>query len=146
MDLRYLTPDFAVAPQIALEDVAEAARLGFRTLINNRPDEEVDADLSDAAMQAAAATAGLAYVHLPYHPGALTPDLIAGFEAALARADMPVLAWCRSGTRSSHLWALSQSGQRPLEEILEAARTAGYDLSALVPMLRAKGANAASGN
>ncbi len=140
MDLRTLTPDFAVAPQIALDDIAEAARLGFRTLINNRPDEEVESGLN-AALQAAAAAAGLSYVHLPYYPGELTPDLIAGFEAALAAADAPVLAWCRSGTRSSHLWALSQAGRRPLEEIVQTAQNAGYDLSALVPMLRAKAAD-----
>ena len=140
MDLRILTPDFAVAPQIAREEIAEAARLGFRTLINNRPDDEVEAGLSDAAMQAAAKEAGLAYVYLPYHPGALSPELIAGFEAALSAAEAPVLAWCRSGTRSSHLWALSQAGRLPLEEIVQTAKTVGYDLSALVPMLRAKAA------
>lgn len=137
MDLRTLTPDFAVAPQIALDDIAEAARLGFRTLINNRPEEEVEAGLN-ATLQAAAAAAGLSYVHLPYYPGELTPDLIAGFEQALAAAEAPVLAWCRSGTRSSHLWALSQAGQRPLVEIFQIAQNAGYDLSGLVPMLRAK--------
>lgn len=137
MDLRTLTPDFAVAPQIALDDIAEAARLGFRTLINNRPEEEVEAGLN-ATLQAAAAAAGLSYVHLPYYPGELTHDLIAGFEKALAAAEAPVLAWCRSGTRSSHLWALSQAGQRPLGEIFQIAQNAGYDLSGLVPMLRAK--------
>jgi len=140
LDLRYLTPDFAVSPQIRLEDVAVAARLGFRTLINNRPDGEVADDLSDAAMQAAAEFAGLDYVHLPYLPGQLTADLVAAFDDALAQSKAPVLAWCRSGTRSSHLWAMNQAGKRPLEEILETAANAGYDLSGLVPLLRAKAA------
>jgi sulfide:quinone oxidoreductase len=142
MDLRPLTPDFAVAPQIALEDVAEAARLGFRTLINNRPDDEIGADLADAAMRAAAEAAGLAYVHLPYWPGQLTADLLSAFDAAMEQAQGPVLAWCRSGTRSSHLWAMNQAGHLPLEEILDRGAKAGYDLSALAPMLRAKAANA----
>lgn len=143
MDLRYLTPDFAVAPQITLDDIAEAARLGFRSLINNRPDEEVAPELANAVLQEAAAALGLSYIHLPYYPGVLTPDLVTGFETALAAAEAPVLAWCRSGTRSSHLWALSQAGRLPLEEIVQTAKTAGYDLSALVPMLRAKAAKGA---
>lgn len=141
MDLRYLTPDFAVAPQIALDEVAEAAKRGFRTLINNRPDEEVDASLSHEAMRAAAAAAGLAYVHLPYYPGELTPNLIEEFETALASAQTPVLAWCRSGTRSSHLWGMSQAGILPLDEIVQNAKNAGYDLAALVPLMRAKAAS-----
>lgn len=144
MDLRYLTPDFAVAPQISLEDISEAAQRGFRTLINNRPDEEVEAGLSSVAMQEAAAAAGLDYVHLPYHPGAFTAELIAAFEAALAKAERPVLAWCRSGTRSSHLWAMSQVPETPIDAILDAAGKAGYDLSALVPLMRAKAAHTTS--
>jgi len=144
MDLRYLTPDFAVAPQIALDEVAEAAKRGFRTLINNRPDEEVDAAMSHEAMQAAATAVGIAYVHLPYYPGELTSDLIEDFETALASAQTPVLAWCRSGTRSSHLWALSQAGVLSVDEIVQNAKNAGYDLSALVPMIRATAANTAS--
>jgi sulfide:quinone oxidoreductase len=138
MDLRYLTPDFAVSPQIGLEDVAEAARRGFRTLVNNRPDGEIGAELGSAAMQAAAEAAGLAYVFLPYVPGEMTPDLVADFEAALANAETPVLAYCRSGTRSSHLWAMMQAGILTPEAIVAAAATAGYDLSGLVPLLRAK--------
>ncbi|SOB98148.1 uncharacterized protein (TIGR01244 family) [Rhodobacter sp. JA431] len=143
MDLRYLAPDFAVAPQIELEDVAKAAELGFRTLINNRPDDEVPVALQHEAFQAAAEAAGLRYVFLPYEPGLLTQDLVDGFESALEGAEMPVLAWCRSGTRSSHLWALSQAGLRPTEEILQAAAQAGYDHSALLPLLRGKAASRA---
>ncbi len=138
MDLRQLTPDFAVAPQITLDDVAKAAELGFRTLINNRPNPEVPAELDAAAFAAAARSAGLAYHFLPYVPGELTPALVAAFEAVMAEAKGPVLAWCRSGTRSSHLWAMWQAGQRPLSEIVAAAAAAGYDHSALIPLLRAK--------
>ncbi|MBZ4022483.1 TIGR01244 family protein [Rhodobacter sp. TJ_12] len=144
LDLRYLAPDFAVAPQIALEDLDEAARLGFRTVINNRPEDEVPESLRDAAFAAAAEAAGLRYLFLPYEPGLLTSALAEAFEAAVAVAPHPVLAWCRSGTRSSHLWALAQAGQRPVEEILSAAAQAGYDHSGLVPLLRAKAMAAAS--
>lgn len=137
MDLRQITPDFAVAPQITPEDVAQAAALGYRTLINNRPDTEVDDQIDSAAMAAAAAAAGMAYHHLPYFPGALTPELVAGFEAVMAEAEGPVLAYCRSGTRSSHLWAMWQAGQKqPISAIVGAAAAAGYDHTGLVPLLQ----------
>ncbi|RBP89763.1 uncharacterized protein (TIGR01244 family) [Rhodobacter sp. 140A] len=136
MDVRQITPEFAVAPQITLEDVAEAARMGFRTLIDNRPDEEAGDELDSAAMAAAAAEHGLAFHYLPYYPGAMTPELVAEFEAAMAAIETPVLAWCRSGTRSSHLWAMSQAGTRPVDEIVTLAAEAGYDHTGLVPLLR----------
>lgn len=136
MDLRHLAPDFAVTPQIDPADLAEAAKLGFRVVIDNRPDEEVGPDLQGAAIEAAAKAAGMSYHYLPYYPGALTRDLIAAFEAQMETIEGPVLAYCRSGTRSSHLWALWQAGKRPIEEIVEAAAKAGYDHSGLVPLLQ----------
>lgn len=135
MELRQITPEFAVAPQITPEDVAELARMGYRTLINNRPDEEIEAQLDSRAMAEAAAASGIAYIHLPYYPGALTPDLVAAFEATMAQIEGPVLAYCRSGTRSSHLWAMSEAGSRPIDEIVSLAAKAGYDHSGLVPLL-----------
>lgn len=141
MDLRHLAPDFAVAPQIDPADLAEAAKLGFRVLIDNRPDEEVEAPLQGAAMAAAAAAAGMSYHYLPYYPGALTQDLVEAFEALMDQIEGPVLAYCRSGTRSSHLWALWQAGKRPVDEIVAAAAEAGYDHSGLVPLLQMRAAN-----
>ena len=135
MDLRQITPDFAVAPQITPEEVAAIAALGYRTLINNRPDDEIEDALDSDAMAVAAAEAGLAYHHLPYFPGQMTPDLVAAFEAVMATVEGPVLAYCRSGTRSSHLWAMEQAGKRPVTQILSAAAEAGYDHSGLVPLL-----------
>lgn len=135
MDLRQITPDFAVAPQITPDEVPAIAALGFRTLINNRPDDEITEALDSAAMAMAAAEAGLAYHHLPYFPGQMTPDLVAAFEAVMVTAEGPVLAYCRSGTRSSHLWAMEQAGKRPVAQILSAAAEAGYDHSGLVPLL-----------
>ena len=136
MDLRHLAPDFAVTPQIDPADLAEAAKLGFRVVIDNRPDEEVEPDLQGAAIAAAAEAAGMAYYYLPYYPGALTQDLVTAFEDRMETIEGPVLAYCRSGTRSSHLWALWQAGKkRPIEEIVGAAAQAGYDHSGLVPLL-----------
>ncbi|MEZ5685550.1 MAG: TIGR01244 family sulfur transferase [Paracoccaceae bacterium] len=135
MDLRQLTPAIAVAPQITPEDVAEAARMGFRTLIDNRPDEEITPDLQSGSMRAAAEAAGMAFYHLPYYPGEMTPELVAEFERVMTEVETPVLAYCRSGTRSSHLWAMSQAGQMPIEEIISRAAKWGYDHSALEPLL-----------
>lgn len=140
MDLRQLAPGFAVAPQIDPSDLPALAALGYRTIINNRPDHEVEADLASAAMQAAARAAGLAYHRLPYIPGQMTDELVAAFAATLAVAEGAVLAYCRSGTRSSHLWAMAEAPRLPLSEILGAAAAAGYDLSGLVPLLQARGA------
>ncbi|MBW6506835.1 MAG: TIGR01244 family phosphatase [Rhodobacteraceae bacterium] len=140
MDLRPLAPGFAVAPQIDPSDLAALAAMGYRTIINNRPDQEVGSDQGAAAMEAAAKAAGLAYHRLPYIPGQMTAELAEAFAATLAKAEAPVLAYCRSGTRSSHLWAMAVAPQLPLADILGAAAAAGYDLTGLVPLLHARGA------
>lgn len=139
MDLRQLTSNLAVAPQISVEDVPLLAQSGFRTLINNRPDDEIGA-VDHETMAQAAADAGMAYHYLPFHPGHITPDLIQGFAAALD-GDKPALAYCRSGNRSTVLWALSQAGKQSEGELLATAAKAGYDLSGIVPMLRSLAGN-----
>ena len=134
MDLRQLTPNLAVAPQIALEDVPLLAASGFKTLINNRPDDEAGA-VDHQLMAQAAADAGMDYHYLPFTPGQITPDLIQGFAEALD-GQKPALAYCRSGNRSTVLWALSQSGKQSEGELLSTAADAGYDLSGIVPLMR----------
>lgn len=137
MDLRPLTDTLTVAPQIERAELAELAARGFRSVIDNRPDGEIDAALSSAAMAEAAAAAGLEFVYLPYEPGQLTPDLVRDFRAALDRLPGPVLAYCRSGTRCANLWALASAGRLPADEIVARGAAAGYDLSAHLPVLRA---------
>ena len=136
MDARKLSDSFSVAPQIEPEDVTTLAELGFRTLIINRPDEEVDAAHSSEAIGKLAAKAGMNVHYLPYYPGEMTFDLVAAYEAIMKSAPKPVFAYCRSGTRSSHLWGMSQAGHLPLEEIVETAARAGYDHSSLLPVLK----------
>lgn len=133
MDLRQLTPALSVSPQIHPSDVEELARAGFRVLINNRPDDEVGADEDSVAMRQAATDAGLAYHHIPFHPGRVTADMVRDFKAAAAEG--PAMAYCRSGNRSTVLWALSQSGERPAQEIVGTAAAAGYDVSSIASML-----------
>lgn len=135
IDLRQLTPDLAVSPQIEPEDVAALAAAGFRMLINNRPDAEISAPLGDQAMRAAAEAAGIGYVYLPFNHTELTQTLIEDFAEA-ATAGKPALAYCRSGNRCTVLWGLTQAGKRPLPEIIEIAAHAGYDLSPVAPMIQ----------
>jgi uncharacterized protein (TIGR01244 family) len=132
-DIRQVTEDFAVAPQIAPEDMAAAAKAGFVLVINNRPDGEVPDQPDSAEMAAAAKAAGLAYVHIPVRGGP-TPDQVEAVAEAVAGAKGPVLAFCRSGTRSINTWSLGQaaSGARPRDELVRLGAAAGYDLSGVL--------------
>jgi len=136
--IRRLDDQMAVAPQVAPDDLSDIAAMGFTAIINNRPDgEEVDQPVA-AAIRAAAEAAGLAYVEIPVtHAGFSAPQL-AAFRDAVAAAGGPVLAFCRSGTRSCNLWALAsaQGGADP-DELIEKAGAAGYDLSGIAPTLQA---------
>ena len=134
MDLRQLTPDLAVSPQILPEDLPALAEAGFRVLINNRPDAEVGPAENDAAMRAAAAAAGMAHHHNPFTPGQITPEMIAAQTAALASPG-PKVAYCRSGNRSTVLWALSRAGLEPADGLIQTAAQAGYDISGMRPLI-----------
>lgn len=136
MTPRQLTPDLAVSPQIEPEDFATLAQAGFVVVIANRPDSEVEPSHRSDVMAVHAAQAGLDYHYLPIVPGQLGPEQVERFREILAGAPGPVLAYCRSGTRSATAWALGQAGARPASEIVETARQAGYDLSHLTPLLR----------
>lgn len=136
MDLRQLTPDLAVAPQLEPGDMPALAAEGVRLVIANRPDSEVGPELRHQVMAEAARAAGMQFRYLPLEPGRLTPGLVADFGAALEGAGRTV-AYCRSGTRCATLWALSQAGLRPGDEILAAAARAGYDLRQFALMLDA---------
>jgi len=132
-DFRRVTDDFTTAPQISVADVAEAARLGFKTLISNRPDGEEPGQPSAAEFAAAAQAAGLAFIHIPVRGGP-TPEQVEQTKAVLAEAEGPVLAFCRSGTRSIVTWSISQAetGERTPAELVGLGRTAGYDLSGVL--------------
>ncbi len=138
MEIKHLTPHYAVSPQIEPRDVAEARRQGFTTLICNRPDEEVPGDLSAAALRRAAEAAGLRFVVNPVRNGALTEANVADQAEAMAASDGPVLAYCRSGTRSAVVWALGQAGDTPTDDILRQAAAAGYALEGLRPQIDAR--------
>ena len=111
LPLRAVAPDVCVAPQLGPESMAEAARAGFRSVVNNRPDfEHGPGQPTNADIEAAAIAAGLEYRFLPVAGGFQTPDQIAAFAQLLAELPRPILAFCRSGNRSANLYL--QASQR----------------------------------
>jgi uncharacterized protein (TIGR01244 family) len=106
LPLRAVAADVCVAPQLSPESMAEAARQGFRSVINNRPDFEHDPDQpTSAQIEAAARAAGLEYRFLPVDGGYQSPQEIEAFAALLAELPRPILAFCRSGARSGRLYS-----------------------------------------
>jgi uncharacterized protein (TIGR01244 family) len=137
MDIRSLTPDYAVSPQIDLSDLPAIKAAGYTTVIDNRPDGEIPPHLHTEAMRAAAQAAGLTFVVNPVIGGALTMANVQAQAAAIAEATGPVLAYCASGNRSSICWALSQAGTRPTDELIGLPARHGYNLEGLRPQIEA---------
>ena len=135
MDIKKLSPDLSVSGQISAADVAELATLGFRSIVCNRPDGETPDQPSAAEIRKAAEDHGLTFYDLPVISGQVTDADGAAFRQALSALPHPVFAYCRTGTRSTVLWALAEAQHQPADAILRAARDAGYDLSALRPRL-----------
>lgn len=130
---RRVTDQFSVSPQIAVSDVAAAAEQGFVLIINNRPDGEDPAQPSGAEIEAAARAAGLDYLAIPIRGGPDAAQVEAQREA-MDQASGPVLAYCRSGTRSIVTWALGQAaaGRTDRKTLIALGTEAGYDLSGVV--------------
>lgn len=131
-----LTETVAVAGQIAPGDVAAAAAAGFTTIVNNRPDGEAFDQPTDAAMRAAAAAAGVGYHAIPVDHHGLTREQVTAMAALLDAATGPLLAFCRSGTRSANLWALAEASRGgDADAIIAACARGRYDVSGLRPAL-----------
>lgn len=136
-DFRRLSDKVWASPQISLEEVAQAKRDGFAMVINNRPDNEEDGQPGSAEIGAAVEAQGMAYRYIPVTSSQMTPEKIAETAAALEAADGRTLAYCRSGTRSTFLWALAEAsrGAEPAE-LVEAAADAGYNIGMIAPVLQ----------
>jgi uncharacterized protein (TIGR01244 family) len=125
------------SPQIDVADIAEAAALGVGLIINNRPEDESADQTPGAEIEAAATAAGIGYVAIPVTHAGFSMPQVEAMQAALDGAgDKPVLAYCRSGTRSTLLWALAQArmGMAPGDIAAHAAQ-AGYDVGPIMPQL-----------
>jgi uncharacterized protein (TIGR01244 family) len=107
---RQIAPDVCVSAQLTPEAMAEAAAAGFRSVVNNRPDFEHGPDQpTNASIEAAAKSAGLEYRFLPVDGGFQTPEQIAAFAKLLEELPRPLIAFCRSGARSTRLYMQAQA-------------------------------------
>lgn len=129
-DFRKLSENVLASPQLTLADVADARAVGVTTIINNRPEGESGDQTPGSAIEAAARSAGIEYVAIPISPGTFGEEDVRAMVETLERAEGTVLAYCRTGTRSTLLWALAQAalGESP-DAIAAAAAAAGYDVS-----------------
>lgn len=138
MDLKRINDHISVSGQIAPEDMAALKAQGFTTIINNRPDGEAPDQPAASEIEAAARAAGLDYRFIPLGRDGVTAEMVEKTRAALNESEGPVFAFCRSGTRSTTLWALSQAGEMDADEIIGQAAHAGYDMSHLAGHLSRK--------
>ena len=139
---RKLTHDTYVAPQIGLSEIAEAVALGVTLVINNRPEDESEDQTPGADIEASARSAGMDYIAIPVTHSGFSEPQVDAMAAALEGATGAVLAYCRSGTRSTLLWALAEASQGGDPDALtNMAAKAGYDVNPIRPlmdMLKAK--------
>lgn len=134
-EIRRLTDSFAAAPQITPADVAEIKAAGFGFIVNNRPDGEAADQPAGDEIEAAALAAGLGYCAIPIDQSGFTVEQVAALSALMV-SPRPILAYCRSGTRSTNLWALASASRGgDIETIIDKALAAGYDVRALRPAM-----------
>lgn len=107
--MRQVTQELWVCPQLQPQDMTAAAAKGFRTIINNRPDREAPDQPMHTDMEVAAKAAGLVYEYLPVVPGQFTEQQVAAFDRHLRELPGPVLAFCRTGNRCSILFSAVQA-------------------------------------
>jgi uncharacterized protein (TIGR01244 family) len=138
---RQITNQVFASPQIGLAEVAEAKAQGITLIVNNRPEGESDDQTPGGEIEAAARAAGLDYVAIPITHAGFSQAQVTAMAEALASAAGPVLAYCRSGTRSTLLWALAEASRGTDPGVIAAsAANAGYDIApvrAVVDMLAA---------
>jgi sulfide:quinone oxidoreductase len=130
-----LTDDLFVGPQITLANLSGLAEQGFRSIIVNRPDGESYDQPSFVETDTAAKPQGLKVRYIPIESGNITDADIAAFKAAMHEMPKPVFAYCRSGARSTMMWALAQDESQSADAVIATAREAGYDISGLAPRI-----------
>ena len=131
MDLKRINDHVSVSGQIRPEDVAALKAAGFVAIVNNRPDGESPDQPDSVEIEAAAQAAGLEYHFIPLGREGVSAEMVEKTKAVLEGSAGPVFCYCRSGTRSTTLWALSQSEQMDASDIIAQAADAGYDMSHL---------------
>lgn len=135
-DFRPLDDKVIASPQMTAEDLESARALGVTTVVNNRPDGESPGDPQGPEIEAAARKLGMDYIAIPISQAGFSLPQIDSMADVLDKAEGKILAYCRSGTRSTLLWAMAQAKLgMPPEEIAEKARTAGYDIAPVRPTI-----------
>ena len=137
MNLKPLTADLSVSPQITPEEVAKLAAAGYRSIISNRPDGESPDQPAWLTIKAAAAGQGMEALHIPVVASQISDADVESFREALKLLPKPVAAFCRTGTRAALLWALANEAKLSLDERMRIAGDQGYDLSPFRPRLQA---------
>ncbi len=131
MMLNKIIDDYVVSDQINEDDVKKLKEAGFKTIFCNRPDNEEKDQVSVKSISKKANENGLKFVHQPVIGGQISQKDVDEFSDHYDEAKKPIFAYCRTGTRSSMLWALSESGKRSVDDILSLTTAAGYNLSNL---------------
>ncbi|MBL1431692.1 MAG: TIGR01244 family phosphatase [Robiginitomaculum sp.] len=132
MKIHALSEKFSVGPQVQVGQIQALADAGFDTIICNRPDGESWGQPKGTDIEAAAIAAGMKYVSIPISPrDGVTPQKIAAAKLAQEQSKSKVYAFCKTGTRSANLWALSQAGNLSADQIIASGMQAGYKLHAL---------------
>lgn len=132
MDIKALTPLLSVSAQISASDLEVVAKAGFKSVICNRPDDEGADQPNFNEIEEAAVREGLEIRHLPAISGKVTDEQGVAFGKLMDELPKPVLAYCRTGMRSTTMWALASAGKIAFPQIIEASAKAGYDMKALV--------------
>lgn len=135
MDARKIDEDLTVSPQITVEDVKNIAALGYKSLVCNRPDNEDPDQPPFEVIAQTAADAGLQVAFQPVVSGMVLDEDAAAFGELMKDLPKPIFAFCRTGTRCTILWSLTQKGSKSTEEILKTAADAGFNLAGIAPRL-----------
>jgi sulfide:quinone oxidoreductase len=135
-DFKRLSDRLSVSAQLSPDDLKAAAAAGFKSILNNRPDLESADQPSSDDMASLALSLGMSYIHQPVVSGQISDENVDDFAALVRDSDAPILAFCRTGTRCTYLWALSSAKESDLNDIAASAAAAGYDISGLMPRLQ----------
>ncbi len=130
LDIRTLTNNLSVAPQITLDDIQTIKDAGYKSILNNRPDAEQEDQPEQALIKAAALDAGLNYIYQPVNGSAMNDQDVSDFKHHLSTLEGPVLAHCRTGTRCTVLWVRSQKNEQTADNLIATAAQAGYNMEA----------------
>jgi len=137
-EFKKINDQLSVFGQISTADLTAAVQQGFKTVVNNRPDGEAEDQISNLELEHAAKALGLEYHYLPIAPAGIEDSQADQFASLFKQKPGPVLAFCRTGNRSTRLWALSHCQQLSSADILQQAQQAGYDISGLLDRINSR--------